>query len=93
MDDDLEEFQDLIDKWFYEYVHLVGLPDISNYIHLLGAGHLYFYIKKYGNLYRYQQQGWEMKNSIIASFIMRQTRRGGAGGNNDLHTLPGVFPY
>ena len=79
-DDDLEEFQDLIDEWFYEYVHLVGLPGISNYIHLLGAGHLYFYKKKYGNLFRCQQQGWEMKSSIIASFIMRQTRRGGAGG-------------
>jgi len=46
----------------------------------MGAGHLYFYIKKYGILYRYHQQGWGMKNSIIASFIMRQTRRGGAGG-------------
>jgi hypothetical protein len=79
-DDELEDFQDLIDEWFYLYVQLVGLPGITNYIHLLGAGHLYFYIKKWGSLYRYQQQGWEMKNSVIASFIMRRTRKGGSGG-------------
>ena len=34
----------------------------------------------WGSLYRYQQQGWEMKNGIIASFINRRFRRGGAGG-------------
>jgi hypothetical protein len=57
-DDDVEDFQDLVDEWFYQYVQLVGLPGITNYIHLLGAGYLYFYLKKWGNLYCYQQQGW-----------------------------------
>jgi hypothetical protein len=70
-DDNIDEFQDLIDEWFYEYVHLVCLPGVTYYIHLMGDRHLYFYIIKYGNLYRYQQQGWEMKNSIIALFIIR----------------------
>jgi len=81
-DDDLEEFQDIIDEWFYEYVHLVGLPGVTNYMQFLGAGHLYFYIKKRGNLHCYQQQGWEMKNSIMASFIMQRNRRGGSGGKH-----------
>jgi hypothetical protein len=79
-DDDVELFPDMIDEWFYHYVELVGLPGITNYVHLLGAGHLYFYLKKWGSLYRYQQQGWEMKNGIIASFYNRRTRKGGAGG-------------
>jgi hypothetical protein len=48
-DDDVEEFQVLIDEWFYKYVHLFGLPRITNYMHLLGAGHLYFYLKKWDN--------------------------------------------
>jgi hypothetical protein len=81
-DNDIEDFQDLVDEWFYQYVHLVGLLGITNYIHLLGAGRLYFYLKKWGNLYHSQQQGWEMKNSVIASFISRQTRRGAAGGKD-----------
>jgi hypothetical protein len=50
-------------------------------MHLLGAGHVYYYLKKWGSLYRYQQQGREMKNGIIASFVHQRTRRGGAGGN------------
>jgi hypothetical protein len=79
-DEDIETFQDLVDEWFYLYIELLGLPGITNYIHLLGAGHLYYYLKRWGSLYRYQQQGWEMKNGIIASFVNRRTRRGGAGG-------------
>ncbi len=78
--EEIEEFQDLVDEWFYLYVGLLGLPGVTNYMHLLGSGHLYHYLKSWGNLYRYQQQGWEMKNGVIASFINRRTRRGGAGG-------------
>jgi len=63
-DEEIEAFQDLVDEWFYLYVELVGLQGVTNYIHLLGAGHLYFYLKVWGSLYRYQQQGWEMKNGI-----------------------------
>jgi Holliday junction resolvase RusA-like endonuclease len=86
-DEEIEIFQDLIDEWFYEYVELVGLPGVTNYMHLLGAGHLYHYIKKWGNLYRYQQQGWEMKNGMISAFVHRRTRRGGAGGKyGEAHT-------
>jgi hypothetical protein len=78
--DEVEEFQDLVDEWFFLYVELLGLPGVTNYMHLLGSGHLYHYLKTWGNLHRYQQQGWEMKNGVIASFINRRTRKGGAGG-------------
>jgi len=78
--EEIELFQDVVDEWFYLYVELLGFPGQTNYIHLLGSGHLYEYVKMWGSLYRYQQQGWEMKNGIIASFINRRTRRGGAGG-------------
>jgi len=67
--DEIEAFQDLVDEWFYLYIKLLGLPEVTNYIYLLGAGHLYQYLKVWGSLYRYKQQGWEMKNGIIASFI------------------------
>jgi hypothetical protein len=69
-DDEIEIFQDLVDEWFYLYVELLGLPGVTNYSHLLGAGHLYQYLALWGSLYRYQQQGWEIKNGIIASFII-----------------------
>jgi hypothetical protein len=56
-DEEVELFQNYIDECFYEYVELVGLPGITNHMHLLGAGHLYHYLEKRGNLYHYQQQG------------------------------------
>jgi hypothetical protein len=43
--DEIEAFQDLVDEWFYLYIELLGLPGVTNYIHLLGAGHLYEYLK------------------------------------------------
>jgi hypothetical protein len=61
------------------YVELLGLSGVTNYMHLLDAGHLYHYLKKWGNLYRYQQQGWEMKNGKLAA-LSRRTRKGSAGG-------------
>ena len=86
-DEDIESFQDAVDEWYYKYIELVGLPRITNYVHLLGAGHLYHFLKKWRNLYCYQQQGWEKKNGIIALFVNRRTRKGGAGGKHGpMHT-------
>jgi hypothetical protein len=91
-DEDIESFQDSVDEWFYIYVELVGIQGITNYIHLLGAGHLYHYLKRWRNLYRYQQQGWEKKNGVIASFVNRRTRRGGAGGKHGPAHTSRVLP-
>jgi hypothetical protein len=91
-DDDIEAFQDSVDEWFFIYVELVGIQGITNYIHLLGAGHLYHYLKRWRNLYRYQQQGWEKKNGVIASFVNRRTRRGGAGGKHGPAHTSRVLP-
>jgi hypothetical protein len=91
-EEDVEDFQDIVDEWFYLYVELVGLPGITNYMHLIGAGQLYHYLRKWGNLYRYQQQGWEKKNGVIASFVNRRTRRGGAGGRHGQAHTSRVMP-
>jgi len=53
-DDEIEDFQDLIDEWYYQYINLLGLEGITNYIHLLGAGHLHFYFKKLRSLYCFE---------------------------------------
>jgi len=41
MDDEIKDVQDLIDEWFDLYVNLLGLEGITNYMHLIGAGHLF----------------------------------------------------
>ena len=91
-DEEIEEFQDLIDEWFFQYVEMFGLPWAMNYMHLLGAGHLYHYLKTWGNLYRYQQQGWEMKNGNIAAFMNRRTQKRGAGEKYGLAHTSRVMP-
>ena len=50
-DDKIEDFQDLVDHWFHQYFALVSIEGITNYIHLLGSGHLHFLLKKWRNLY------------------------------------------
>jgi hypothetical protein len=82
-EDDIEEFQTLADDWFEKWVKLTGRDGLTNYIHMVGAGHLSFYMREWGNLYRYSQQGWEAYNSLIKSVYYRRTQRGGNGGKKD----------
>jgi hypothetical protein len=82
-ENDIEEFQTIADDWFEQWVKLAGRDGLTNYIHMVGAGHLSFYMREWGNLYRYSQQGWESYNSLIKSVYYRRTQRGGNGGNKD----------
>ena len=52
---------------------------MTNYIHMLGAGHILYFLKKHGCLYLYSQQGWESLNNKIQAFIHQNTGRGGFG--------------
>ncbi len=49
-DEDIKEFQDVADDWYYYDIELLGIERVSNYTHLLGAGYLYLYLKKMGKL-------------------------------------------
>jgi hypothetical protein len=82
-DDDIEEFQTHADDWFEKWIQLVGRDGLTNYTHIVGAGHLSFYMTEWGNLYRYSQQGWEAYNSLIKSVYYRRTQRGGHAGKKD----------
>ena len=48
---------------------------------MLGSGHVSYYMKKYRNLYRYNQQGWEGLNSKITDYFFCHLRKGGGKGN------------
>jgi hypothetical protein len=50
---------------------------ITNYIHMIGSGHIADYLFKWKNLYRFSQQGWEAMNSLIKTFFFRRTSHGG----------------
>jgi hypothetical protein len=79
-DKEIEECQDFGDKFYALRIQLFGFDGITNYIHMVGAGHFKHYLIKYRNLYRFSQQGWEAYNHLIKSFFYRRTQRGGSKG-------------
>ena len=54
---------------------------ITNYIHMLGSGNISYFLKKYRNLHRYNQQGWEGLNCKITDIFFHHTGKGGSKGN------------
>ena len=48
---------------------------------MLGSGHVSYYMKKYRNLYCYNQQGWEGLNSKITDYFFQHSGKGGGKGN------------
>lgn len=79
-DDDITQFQDLMDEFFEKYVSLTGVEGITNYIHMLGSGHIKYYMSIHRNLYKFSQQGWESLNSKFKQVFFRHTQRGGNYG-------------
>ena len=74
---EIATYQNHADKFFQAWVHLWQIEGITNYIHMIGSGHIADYLYKWKNLYRYSQQGWEAMNSLIKTFFFRRTSHGG----------------
>jgi hypothetical protein len=74
------QFQKYIDLFFQSWVNLHEGKGITNYIHMLGSGHFFDYLKYWKSLYPHSQQGWEALNSLIKTFYFRATPRGGLSG-------------
>ena len=96
-DEEIVNLQKNIDKWYHSWMSITGKEEMANYIYLLGAGHVTYYLKKYRNLYRYSNQSWERLNKRVKRFYLQRTQRGGhgkhAGEDNTnelicLHTKP-----
>jgi hypothetical protein len=56
----------------------VGYDGCTNYMHMVGAGHVKFYLKKWRNLNRYSNQGWEYYNKMVTAFWHHQKTKGGS---------------
>ncbi len=78
-EEELEQFQDHADDFFELWVKIFGVEGITNHIHLLGSGHMSFFLKNYGCLYLYSQQGWEALMGKVQAILHLNTQRGGKG--------------
>jgi hypothetical protein len=74
----IDAFQQKADSFFINWLALVGYDGITNYVHMLGAGHIRFFLRKWGSLYRLQNQGWEQYNGRVAAFWHHRTSKGGS---------------
>ena len=51
LDDDMIILHKQIDEWYADWVSVTGKEGMTNYIHMLGVGHVTYYLKKDKNLY------------------------------------------
>lgn len=78
--EEVYEFQKVADQFCKVYIKLTGRDGMTNYIHMLHAGHYSYFLLKYGNLYRLSQQGWENVNGRSKRRYFNNTQRGGGRG-------------
>ena len=83
---ELKDYEVHTDKFYQLWIDLHGRHGMTNYIHMLGSGHMYEYMVRWGNLTKYSQQGWEALNSLIKVFFFKRTNKGGhkSGGSTGL---------
>jgi hypothetical protein len=77
--DEVDALQNKIDAFGDLWIELCGDEGMSNYMHYLISGHVCWFIRKYGNLYKFNQQGWESLNWKLKAYYFRRTQRGGHG--------------
>jgi hypothetical protein len=82
-DAEIVEYQRLADKFFKAYVELLGRDGMTNYVHMVGSGHIADFLLRWRSLYRHSQQGWEALNNLIKTFYARRTQRGGTSGTGE----------
>lgn len=81
-DNEIDEFQNLIDDFFQLYVEVSGggKEGVTNYLHMLSSGHIKYYMTTHRNLYKFSQQGWESLNAKVKLTFFNHTQRGGNFG-------------
>jgi hypothetical protein len=80
-EDEVVLVQKQIDSSNACWLELAHKEGMTNYIHMLSSGHIAFYLRKWKNLYRYQNQGWEHLNLQITYVFHHRTQYGGHSGN------------
>ena len=76
----IDAFQIMADDFFALWLDIMGYDGVTNYIHLLGAGHIRYFFLKWRNLHRFSNQGWEAYNALVANYWHHRTQKGGGKG-------------
>jgi hypothetical protein len=77
-DEEIDDFHDQCNLFMTAWMEVsVSTAKVTNYIHMLGAGHFVYYLRHFRNLYKYSNQGWEALNQKIKRVYFNNTNRGG----------------
>jgi hypothetical protein len=79
---EISKLQIEIATWSADWIVMCGREDMTNYTHLLIGSHICFFLRKWRNLYRYSNQGWEYQNKRIRNRYHHHTQSGGSSGTN-----------
>jgi hypothetical protein len=76
-----------INAWTPKWVALTGMEDMTNYTHALTIRYMIYYLKRWRNLYRLSNQGWEHLNASIRYVYHHRSQTGGSAGRQWLEEL------
>ena len=65
-DDDIVTLEKTIDECYSLWIAVAGIKGVSNYFHYFGSGHIIWLIRRYGNLWRWRNEGVESENSVLS---------------------------
>jgi hypothetical protein len=79
-DFDIHCIESKINAWTSKWIALTGRECMTNYNHVLTSVHMIYYLKRWRNLHRFSNQGWEnLTASIQYVYHRRSQHRGSAG--------------
>jgi hypothetical protein len=77
IDEKVVAFHDHKDNCFQLWIQIWSIDGCTNYTQMLSSEHMIEFTCKWGNSYKFLQQGWEKLNLIISIYYFRGTKHGG----------------
>jgi hypothetical protein len=75
---EIDELDVCCKKMYHLLVTTIGgLEAITNYFHLIGSGHVVWMVRRYGNMWRFRNEGVEAFNAIVSLRHNKNNKKGG----------------
>ena len=76
--DEIDDLDRCCKKMYHLLVTTIGgLEAITNYFHLIGSGHVVWMVRRYGNMWRFRNEGVEAFNAIVSLRHNKNNKKGG----------------
>jgi hypothetical protein len=85
-DPEMDQLQKQIDTWSHLWIGMVGESGMKKYTHLVCSGHMTYFLRRWRNLYRYSNQGWEYKNKQMRYVYHNRSQMGRNSGSGQHHS-------